>query len=82
MLYTCKTCETADVVDPVSLNVTACLFTRREYGVPVLDKARKQHSCRYFDEQTLRAVCTALSPDERMRTDYPWWCADAAPPLQ
>mmetsp|Transcript_34869 Transcript_34869/g.102269 ORF Transcript_34869/g.102269 Transcript_34869/m.102269 type:complete len:208 (-) Transcript_34869:79-702(-) len=78
VLYTCKTCETADVVDPVSLNVTACLFRRREYGVVTLDEARKKHSCRYFDMRTLKAVCSALAPEERMRTDYPWWCGDAA----
>ena len=82
VLYTCKTCETADVVDPVSLNVTACLFTKREYGVAELDAARSRHSCRYFDVATLRRVCSALSPDARMRNDYPWWCGDVAPPVR
>ena len=83
VLYTCKTCETADSVDSVSLNVTGCLFTRHDYGNLVLDQARKAHSCRYFDQDTLTTVCSALVPTlDRLSMDYPWWCRDAIPPTR
>lgn len=76
VLYTCKSCETANKVDPVSLNVTGCLFTQKEYGVAVLDHARKAHSCRYYDNRTIRTVCSLVSKRELVRKHYPWWCQD------
>ena len=74
VLYTCKTCETADVVDPVSLNVTGCLFTRHPYENPVVDAARKVHSCRYSTPEVLDQVCSALGNAQQVSTHFPWWC--------
>jgi len=79
LLYTCKTCETADTVNAVSLNVTGCLFTQWNYSVAVLDEARKSHSCRYFDERTLSHVCTAIAPGELVGKVYSWWCQKSLP---
>lgn len=74
VLYTCKTCETADMVDPVALNVTGCLFTRHPYQHPVVDAARKVHSCRYSTPEVLARVCSALGDGAHGTREYGWWC--------
>ena len=63
-LYTCKTCESANFVDRVSYNVTACPFTEYVYPNPAMERARKGHNCRYFDDAPLAAVCQALAQGE------------------
>ena len=76
-LFTCKTCESANFVDRVSYNVTACLFTEYTYEVPNMELARKGHNCRYFDEAPLAAVCRALeSSVGELRSKYGWFCGD------
>ena len=68
VLYTCKTCEGGpDVPDPVSINVTSCLFRRHAYGQATLDAARKVHPCRYFDEPHLAHVCSLLGETDVRR---------------
>ena len=80
-LYTCKTCEVADVADDVSINVTACLFRKMTYADPTLEAARKKHACRYFHRETLVAACASLgSPAVRSR--FRWWCDDVAADIQ
>ncbi len=82
-LFTCKTCESANFVDAVSYNVTACLFTEYVYDVPAMETARKGHNCRYFDPAPLAAVCQALghSSTGELRRDYGWFCGDVLPLL-
>ena len=79
LLYTCKTCEGGPAVpDPVSINVTSCLFHKHTgYGyAPTLEAARKVHPCRYFDVAHLAAVC-ALLGDANVRTGaYGWFCGE------
>ena len=123
-LYTCKTCESANFVDRVSYNVTACLvteyvypnpnanpdpnpdpnpnpnpnpnldpnqvtaclFTEYVYPNPAMERARKGHNCRYFDDAPLAAVCKALGQGDanehrELRGNYGWFCGDAIPLL-
>ena len=87
-LYTCKTCESANFVDRVSYNVTACLFTEYVYPNAAMERARKGHNCRYFDDAPLAAVCQALAQGEhgtdlaRLKSNYGWFCGDAIPLLE
>lgn len=78
VLYTCKTCEGGpDVPDPVSINVTSCIFRKHSYAYhPTLEAARKIHPCRYYDAAYMGAVC-ALLGDMNVRTQsFGWWCSD------
>ena len=63
--------------------VTACLFTEYVYPIPAMDRARKGHNCRYFDDAPLAAVCKALgqADHEQLRRNYGWFCADVIPLL-
>lgn len=75
-LYTCKTCEGGpEMPDPVSTNVTSCLFRGLPYATPTLEAARKVHPCRYFGEDALAAVCRSLG-DVDVRRKFSWFCAD------
>ena len=79
VLYTCKTCEGGpDVPDPVSINVTSCLFRKHSYAYqPTLEAARTVHPCRYYDAAHMAALCGLLgdSPKDRM-SRYGWWCSE------
>ena len=78
LLYTCKTCEGGpDVPDPVSINVTSCLFRRHPYAHPTLEAARKVHPCRYFDTAVLATVCAQLGTKEVRTGSLGWFCNDA-----
>ena len=83
-LYTCKTCESANFVDRVSYNVTACLFTEYVYDAPALESARKGHNCRYFDPAPLAAVCRDLGQRSarKLKDNYGWFCGDVIPLLK
>jgi len=74
-VYFCKTCETADVVDRISINVTGCLFAREtRYGRPeYMDATRGGHTCRYYEEYALAQVCDSIDD----RREFGWWCNDA-----
>ena len=77
LFYTCKTCEGGpDVPDPVSINVTDCLFRKHVYGHPTLDTARGKHPCRYFDDGALAAICALLGPHDIRMSLYGWFCGD------
>ena len=78
VLYTCKICEGGpDVPDPVSINVTSCLFRKHGYAYqPTLEAARKVHPCRYFDTPHLAAVCALLGDTGTRTGSYGWWCAE------
>jgi hypothetical protein len=77
LLYTCKVCEGGPTVpDPVSLNVTSCLFHGHPYAHPTLEAARKVHNCRYFSEPHLAAVCAALGSRVERTGRYSWFCND------
>ena len=72
-LYTCKTCEGGpDVPDPVSINVTSCLFRKQPYAHPTLEAARKAHPCRYFDSHLLAKTCSLLGSKAVRTTSYGW----------
>lgn len=77
LLYTCKVCEGGPTVpDPVSLNVTSCLFHGHSYADPTLEAARKVHNCRYFSEPHLATVCAALGDERERRGRFGWFCND------
>jgi hypothetical protein len=78
VLYTCKTCEGGpDVPDPVSINVTSCLFRKHAYAYhPTLDAARKVHPCRYFDTAHLAHVCSLLGNSAVRTGPFGWWCGE------
>ena len=77
LLYTCKTCEGGpDVPNPVSINVTSCLFRKRPYEHPTLERARKAHPCRYFEDGDLARICAALGPADVRRSLYGWFCGE------
>ena len=60
-IYSCKTCETAEALDPVSLNVSGCLFTRARYDLEIAEIARTTHACRYYGREQMARVCRALA---------------------
>ena len=68
--------------------MTACLFTEYVYPNPAMERARKGHNCRYFDDAPLAAVCQALAQGEhgtdlaRLKSNYGWFCGDAIPLLE
>ena len=77
MIYTCKVCEGGpSTPDPVSVNVTSCLFFGYQYADPLLDAARKVHNCRYFTREHLAAVCNALGPARERTGRFGWFCND------
>ena len=77
LLYTCKVCEGGPTVpDPVSRNVTSCLFHGHPYSHPTLEAARKVHNCRYFTEPHLAKVCAALGSKEERTGRFGWFCND------
>ena len=69
----------------MSLNVSACLFTRRKYAAPEMEAARATHNCRYFEPAAMARLCRILaqpaadaSRSERefeWRHNFEWWCA-------
>lgn len=65
--------------DPVSINVTSCIFRGRPYALPPIEAARKLHACRYFDEDPLAAVCRTLGDAATRRGRFGWFCADVEP---
>ena len=74
LLYTCKTCEGGpDKPDPISINVTSCLFRGHTYTHPTLEAARKVHPCRYFDEAHLARVCALIGPEKTRTGAYGWF---------
>jgi hypothetical protein len=76
-LYTCKVCEGGPTVpDPVSINVTSCLFHGHTYADPLLEAARKVHNCRYFSEPHLARVCAAIGDAEERNGRFGWFCRD------
>ena len=78
LLYTCKICEGGpDRPDPVSINVTSCLFRKHGYAYhPTLEAARLVHPCRYFDAPHLARVCALLGDEQERRGRFGWWCGD------
>ena len=84
LLYTCKICEGGpDVPDPVSINVTSCLFRKHAYSYhPTLEAARRVHPCRYFEPAHLARVCALLGDESERRGRYGWWCGDVEPDVQ
>ena len=80
-LYTCKTCETAEVVDEVSINVTGCVFKKHGgYVRPVRHAEVREaiaagHECRYFEAAAMAQVCREAAPDREQRDrEFGWFC--------
>ena len=77
VIYTCKVCEGGPKTpDPVSVNVTSCLFFGHTYTDPLLDAARKAHNCRYFSSTHLAAVCHSLGGTSERTGRFGWFCND------
>ena len=75
--HACKVCEGGPrVPDAVSVNVTSCLFHGHPYAEAVMEAARKTHNCRYFSNEHLGVVCSALGDQQVRGRTYGWFCND------